>query len=202
MEAESRSNDGSVLLLSDVDDRGGPFQQDCSGLLTPLGEGVSSEEISLMTQSLPDARASLFAAAARRPSIIAYCGHGGLDRLAAMGLLTSSDVPDFATEAAVPVMLSLSCSTNRFDIAGFDSLGERLIQQPTGGAIAVWAPTGLTGHAQSLQLMHPFLRALGEGESRIGDAVLVALREFANQPDAGRLLRTFTLLGDPAYKPR
>lgn len=200
-EAESRSSSESVLLLSDVDDLGGPFQFDCAGLLSALGSDVDSTEISLMTQSLDAARSALFEAVTGRPSIVAYCGHGGLDRLSSMGLLTSDDVPTLSAGGAIPLMVSLSCSTNRFDIAGFDSLGERLIQQPEGGAVAVWAPTGLTGHAQSVQLMHPFLRALSEDRARLGDAVLAALREFSTTPDSARLLRTFTLLGDPAFKP-
>lgn len=41
-------------------------------------------------------------------------------------------------------------------------------------------------------------RAFYSGQERLGDAVLGALRDYARLPDAGRLLRTFNLLGDPA----
>ena len=117
----------------------------------------------------------------------------------ARSLLTSADVASLADSSHASILVSLSCSTNRFDVPGFDSLGEVLIRQEQGGAVAVWAPAGLTAFGQAAVLGQLFLeRAFDSGEERLGDAVLGALREYAGAPDSERLLRAFNLLGDPA----
>jgi hypothetical protein len=87
-------------------------------------------------------------------------------------------------------------------VPGFDSLGELLVRQPSGGSVAVWAPAGLTSHGQSKLLGQLFLEQAFRGSNeRLGDAVLAALRDYAELPDAERLLRAFNLLGDPATIP-
>jgi hypothetical protein len=132
--------------------------------------------------------------------IITYAGHGGLDRFSAEGLLMTADVPVLDNFGRTPIVISLSCSTNRFEVPGFVPLGEALVSQPDGGAVAVWAPTGLTAHEQSLLLTRSFLEAFYGGSDRLGDVIRKALADYSQHSDSERLFRLFNLLGDPGLE--
>ena len=188
-----------LLILSDAPDIGGEFAIDSERMAATLDELIAVESISLEHLPVDLARVQLFAKLRAGTGLVTYSGHGGLDRLSSAGLLTSADVASLDDATHASILVSLSCSTNRFDIPGFDSLGEVLVRQAQGGAVAVWAPVGLTAHGQSIILGQIFLeRAFDSGQERLGDAVLGALRDYARLPDSERLVQTFNLLGDPA----
>ena len=194
---EARGRDQRLLLLSDTDDRGGLFQEDVRSI-APTNAPL--QEVSLNDLPIAAARSALLTALGEGGGVVTYSGHGGLDRLAMGGLMLSSDVAQLKNLDRLPILISMSCSTNRFSVTGFDSLGENLVQEETGGAIAVWAPTGLTAHAQTKLLVGPFLERVYGDSERLGDAVLGALQDYAQKADSERLLTVFTLLGDPALR--
>ena len=190
------------LLLSDVPDVGGNFAADGLQITATLADVASFESISLEELPVNQARERLFARLNEGAGLMVYTGHGGLDRLSSLGLLTSYDSAALESVAYPPILVSLSCSTNRFDIPGFDSLGETLVRQEEGGLVAAWAPTALTSHGQSTLLGQAFLEHAYRNADRLGDAMLYALRDYSQRPDAERLLRAFNLLGDPALRLR
>jgi hypothetical protein len=91
-----------------------------------------------------------------------------------------------------------------FAAPGFDSLGEHLVLESSGGAAAVWAPGALAYHDQSMPIVERFYRRVATvPRGRLGDAILEALavppEPVPGQEDLaidGR--RWFNLLGDPA----
>ena len=69
----------------------------------------------------------------------------------------------------------LACLIGRFEVPGFESLAAALLDNPSGGAAAVWAPSGLTFTAQTATLDRAFLPYLLAGQSfRLRDALLGA----------------------------
>jgi hypothetical protein len=98
-----------------------------------------------------------------------------------------------------PLALIMSCLADRFEIPGFDSLGEALIRKTDGGAAAVWAPVCPSYNRQNTFLDQALLQAVfAEQKERLGDAVLSALESYRT---AGRLAYVgdgYALLGDPA----
>jgi hypothetical protein len=189
-----------LVPISDYADIGGLFAEDSRRLTAPYRGIVPVREIALDNLPFQAARGELWTQFRAGVEIITYAGHGGLDRFSAGGLLMTSDVPELDNFGHTPIVISLSCSTNRFEVPGFVTLGEALVNQPDGGAVAVWAPTGLTAHEQSLLLAESFLDAYYHGSERIGDAIRKARKEYSIYSDSERLLRLFTLLGDPALE--
>ena len=190
-----------LLLLSDSPDVGGAFREDSDRLARVVSDYVRAASISLEELPVDLARAQLFAKLEDGAALITYAGHGGLDRLSNQGLLTAADAAALESSAHPSIIVSMSCSTNRFDLPGFDSLGEALVRQPGGGAIALWGPAGMTPHGQSVLLTQLFLEeTFARDHRRLGDAVLAAQRRYAALPDADRLLITFHVLGDPAVE--
>ena len=66
-----------------------------------------------------------------------------MSRFATSGLLTTSDT-SLLSNAVTPVVTALTCTVNRHEYPGLPSLGEELVMNADGGAIAVWAPSGLS----------------------------------------------------------
>jgi hypothetical protein len=97
-------------------------------------------------------------------------------------------------------VLEMTCFTGSFHNPTFSTLDEGLVRQSTGGAVAVWGPTGLgvgTGHSE---LAEGFLRSVyTEHKTDLGLATFSGkLTLVTNQPAHVDLVDTFTLLGDPA----
>ena len=87
----------------------------------------------------------------------------------------------------------------RFAYPGYDSIGERLVLHENGGAIAAWAPTGLSLNELAAILDKGFFcSAFEDGEKVLGDIVLRALEDYAWAGKPRFMLDIYNLLGDPA----
>src|SRR6185436_7959254 len=139
-----------VLLLSDSPDQGRSFAADSDRVAAQMPSSFQAEKIDLGTESLSAARGRLFAGLAAGAGLVNYFGHGGLDRLAAGGLLTNADVAGLTNGDRLPVLTAMTCTVNRFAVPGVPSLGEVLVQRPGGGAVAVFGPSGLAESRASL----------------------------------------------------
>ena len=193
---------GSAIALADAPDRGANFvtgSEQVAGYLS----GYNVDRIYLGSTTIEDARSRLLHDLAAGASIVDYNGHGGLDRLASGGLLASSDVASLGNGARLPVLTAMTCTVNRFAVPGFSSLGELLVNQAAGGAVAVWAPSGLSIHFEADLLAQRFYRHLGDTDgARLGDMVLRALQDFQTQGGSKAMLQIYNLLGDPALRLR
>ena len=149
--------------------------------------------------SLASARQALFDRLDDGAVLLEYVGHGGVDRMAAEGLMTNADVPNLTNGDRLPVVLALSCHLGFHGLPGFDALGEHLVLDGGGGAVAVIAPSWLSRHGEAGNLGDRFFRQLFvEDQSVLGDAWNEALSRARDLGVAGELLQTYQLLGDPA----
>ena len=190
---------GEVLLLADNADAGGNFPADIVALAERISPTVPLSMLSLDTQPVPEARAELFEHWQRGVGLVNYLGHGGLDRLAEEGWLTTEDVATLNSPERLPIVSALSCVINRYAVPGYDSLGEALVLAQTGGAIATWGPTGLSRNAEAVRLNEALFEALYEAEhATLGEAVMGALSRYGRISRMPYMLRIYTLLGDPA----
>lgn len=188
-----------ALLLADDPEPAGEFHAD-SERLSPGLEGFDLERLYFGGGSADALRQDLIARLSEGVAVVGYTGHGGLDRLATEGLLTSADVPGLASGDRTPFLAALTCVINRFEVPGLAPLGDQLVRHAGGGAAAVWAPTGLSDHNQARELGQAFFRE--RGEARLGDRIARALSEFAARGGARDVASVYTLLGDPALRLR
>jgi hypothetical protein len=192
-----------VLLLSDGPDQGTVFAADSDRIAAQIPFPVQAERIDLGTELLSAARARLFAGLSEGAGLVNYLGHGGLDRLAAGGLLTSADVAGLTNGDRLPVLTAMTCTVNRFAVPGVPSLGELLVESAGGGAVAVWGPSGLADSRASRELAEIFYRRTAErGTLRLGDLILRSYAELRAQGGSASLPDIYNLLGDPALRLR
>jgi len=189
-----------IVLAADDPDEGGDFPSDSDDLATLVPPvGFTTTKVYLSESDLDEAREQLLDAVRGEAALVNFLGHAGLDRLAQEGLLTSADVPSLGGISRPPVLTAMTCIVGRFELPGYHTLGELLVLEPTGGAIAAWAPSGLPMNAESKSLAEGFLQsALVEAEETLGDAVLAAQGLYAAAGGRAEVLYVYNLLGDPA----
>jgi len=99
------------------------------------------------------------------------------------------------------LVIALSCMVGRYEAPGLDSLGELLLRRSTGGAVAVWSPSGMSVHDKAVEIGRSFYQVLlDDGAATLGLAILETARSLASDPDALSNMITYNLLGDPAMK--
>jgi hypothetical protein len=135
--------------------------------------------------------------------LLVYTGHASIHQWAVENLIHIQEVNSLQNGLRLPVLLEMTCFTAAFHTPGFDTLDEGLLRHPSGGAAAVWGPTGLGLSTEHALLAEGFLAHVSEAETvtTVGEATLagkIALVE--NGPAGLNLLDTFVLLGDPAMR--
>lgn len=186
-----------VLMLADQSDPdAGGFPADSDTVAALVPPSVLLDRVYLSDYA-PDAARQLTLEGINEGVFwVNYIGHGGMDRLADSGLLMSGDGDLLDNIDALPVLSSLTCAVNRFEVPGLVSLGEELVLDPDGGAIAVWAPSGLSQNSPAVNLDMALFKAVFQTNQPIlGDAVRQAL---STEGEPVFMLKIYNLLGDGA----
>src|SRR5262249_34993239 len=139
-----------ALLVADANDEFN-FEQATDELREQLPANLHVEEIKRGQLDAPTAKAQLFAAINRGQKLVNYNGHGSLNLW--RGNLLTADEARALNNNTLPVFVLMNCLNNYFQDATNDSLGEALLKSERGGAVAVWASSGLTS-PQSQAMMN------------------------------------------------
>jgi hypothetical protein len=188
-----------VLLAADVPDGGGQFEveSNLAGALVhpPFLAGK------LYVGQLPAgvARQQLLADLAGGLYLFNYIGHGGLDVISTQSLLTNQDAAALTNGPRLPLVAVASCIIGRFEVPGFQPLAAALLNNPAGGAAAVWAPSGLTFNAQTSTLDRALLPWLFAPQvTTLGSAIQAGGQAFLAAGGTPLTLALYNLFGDPA----
>ena len=130
-----------------------------------------------------------------------FTGHGGVGNLGAANLLDAAGVAALGNGGRPTVLVALSCLAGRFEEPAAESVGESLMRQADGGAVAVLGPSGISRNAPATELGAAFYRAvLQEGVGALGPAFLRARRSLPASGVSADTLAAYNLLGDPALR--
>jgi hypothetical protein len=194
---------GRLVALADDGDDAGDFAADSDRISDLAPADVAVDRIHLGPLSIGGARAALFSALADGAGLVSYFGHAGYDTLADEGLLTTADVASLGNAAGPTVLTAMTCLAGDFSLPGYPGIGEVLVRSASGGAAAVWAPTGLSVDSLAGVLAEGFYRSVfADRKARVGDAVLAAMRAYEKTRNPPFMLGIYVLLGDPAMRLR
>jgi len=131
-------------------------------------------------------------------AVIIYIGHGGPRKLSHESIFMLQDADALTNAGRMPFVFTASCEVGRFDDHTFNSLGEILVRNPKGGAIAALVTTRVVYNAANNELgRNIFYQDVTNG-MRIGDIVMNAKNETGSIVSSNK--RKFILLGDPAIR--
>jgi hypothetical protein len=106
----------------------------------------------------------------------------------------AEDAESLVNAHQLSLVVSMTCLNGYFQDPSIESLGESLLKAQ-GGAIAVWASTGLTDPGGQVTMSQEAMRQLFNGAGlTIGEVTAGAKRATDNRD----VRRTWILLGDPA----
>ena len=191
-----------ILMAADKADSIGSFSAANDRLAALVSTPYSvPERIDLDRMAVGPARTNFLRWFQQGAGFIHYTGHGGMKNLGTQNLLTATNISAMANADRPPIVMTLTCLAARYEVPATDSLGELLLRQAGGGAVAVLGPSGLSRNAPATELGEAFYRAiLKEGEGRLGPAFLKARRSQAEDVFSKDTFAVYNLLGDPALR--
>ncbi len=144
------------------------------------------------------AAASVVAGVNAGQGLVNFMGHGSTDTWG--GDLLTADVASTVTNgAATPFVVAMTCLNGYFPDLWTVSLAEALLGAPGGGAVGVWASSGLTEAAPQALMNQAFLTAVyGGGSITVGEAAQAAKQAISDLD----VRKSWILFGDPSMKLR
>jgi hypothetical protein len=131
----------------------------------------------------------------RGPLLVNFIGHGSVEIW--RGNILTSDDAGALVNRGLPFFVSMTCLNGLFHDLYTESLAEALLRAPGGGAIAVWASSGLTGPSGQVILNKELIRLLfGSGPITLGEATARAKASVSDQD----IRKTWILFGDPTTR--
>ncbi|MBI3909560.1 MAG: SBBP repeat-containing protein [Armatimonadetes bacterium] len=183
-----------ALLVADRN-QGFDFEAASAQLRALLPAGITTWEVRRGRIDAATARSQVRAGIEGGQLVVNYLGHGSVDTWAG-GLLTSADAATLGNEARLPVFVNMTCLNGHFQDLYRESLGKALLNAEHGGAVAVWASSGLTDPSGQTALNQALYRLLFGRSLTLGEAVAGAKVAVGDRD----IRRTWILFGDPSMK--
>lgn len=133
-------------------------------------------------------------------SIVNYTGHGSTNVW--RSLFTTPDIPALENGERLPLFITMTCLNGFIQDPVTESLAEGLLKAEGGGAIAVWASSGLTLPAQQALINQQLYRLIFAGAGVKSQPVTIgeAASRAKSATDDMDVRRTWLLLGDPTMR--
>ena len=132
------------------------------------------------------------------PLLVNFMGHGSLEVWRG-SLLTAGDAESLINGLQLLFFVNMTCLNGFFQAPYADSMAEALLKAQGGGAIAIWASSGMTEPGGQLMMNEELVRQLFNGEGlTIGEAVMKAKASVTDMD----IRKTWILFGDPATRLR
>jgi len=184
-------------IISISDPSSSTFQDSASSFLESLDSYPERSRIQITGDGCIQKNQAVFA---EQNSLIAFFGHGSIDRWGQSPILSSQQIQEMEAPFYPAFIFSFSCLNGYFIHPQTTSLAETLLFHPNSGTVAVLASTSLTMHESQIEFSNQIISALQlGGKVKIGDLVTSAMREIdiENQLNLD-VIKTFILFGDPA----
>jgi hypothetical protein len=185
-----------VLLVADANDTENDFEALSRRAKAVLPSTVAVAEVLRGTLGDPGTRDAVVAQLDLGQTLANYFGHGSVS-LWRGNVLTSTDAAALRN-TRFPLVVSMTCLNGFFQDPREASIAEALLDAP-GGAVAVWASSGLTESASQVLIDEALLRLLfpryGAAQT-LGDATRAAKAATTDMD----VRTTWILFGDPSAK--
>ena len=183
-----------VLLVADSND-GFDFEQASAQLVGMMPESLKINQINRGTDTAAS-KELLMEAVNRGQKLVNYAGHGSVNQWRG-NLLVNEDASQMKNTDHLSVFVMMTCLNGYFDDPALDSLAASLMKAANGGAVAVWASSGMTEPQEQAMMNRRLYSALfgGGNIQALGEATRAAIMDID-------IRRTWLLFGDPTMKLR
>jgi hypothetical protein len=187
-----------VLLVADANDGIHDFEAASAQVAALLPQEMTVRQI--FRGQDPAARNDLLGLLNQGQLLVNYVGHGSTE-IWKGNLLTSSDARELTNSSYLPFLVSMTCLNGFFQDPYSESMAEAFLKAKGGGAVAVWASSGLTYPPEQFPLNLKLIQLLFSGQGltqglTIGEAVMLSKRAVIDVD----VRKTWILFGDPTTR--
>lgn len=188
-----------ALLVADTDDPGLSFTQAAQSVQKVLPSTFTATDVFTGVLGTSTARQNLLDGINSGQLLVNYNGHGSVEVWSGSNLFDDTMAASLTNGSKLPLFVIMNCLNGFFHDVYTQSLAESLMLSPNGGAVAVWASSGLTQPEPQFQMDDRFMQTLFSPTApALGDAVLMAKSAISDID----VRRTFIFFGDPAMQLR
>jgi signal peptidase I len=185
------------MMVADVDDPSVSFSQAAQAVQRMLPQTMNVTDVFAGVVGPATARQDLLAGINSGQLLVNYNGHGSVQIWSGSDLFDDTAASSLTNGNRLPVFVIMNCLNGFFHDVYTESLAESLMLARNGGAVAVWASSGLTVPDPQFQMDQTLMQTLFSQPSiTLGDAVLFAKSGIGDQD----VRRTFILFGDPLMR--
>jgi hypothetical protein len=185
------------MMVADVDDPSVSFSQAAQAVQRMLPQTMNVTDVFAGAVGTATARQDLLAGINTGQLLVNYNGHGSVQIWSGSNLFDDTAAASLTNGNRLPVFVIMNCLNGFFHDVYTESLAESLMLARNGGAVAVWASSGLTVPDPQFQMDQMLIQTLfGQPSITLGDAVLFAKSGIGDQD----VRRTFILFGDPLMR--
>jgi hypothetical protein len=189
---DSSAKLGRVLLVADANDKDNDFEGLTGQVKAVLPSTVWVVEVDRGQLGDGAAKLQLMNGIDLGQTLINYVGHGTVNAWG--GYWVTAAEARALDNDRYGLVVSMTCLTGFFHDPFEASLAEAFLAAPAGGAVAVWASSGLTESKDQIPIDEALVRLLFSGTPiTLGDATRAA-KAAASDMD---IRRTWILFGDP-----
>jgi hypothetical protein len=191
---EQEEQGSDVVLVADAFDGSFDFEGACLDVEELIPPELAVWEI--FRGRSPTARGDLLDKLGNGALLVNYVGHGSSE-IWNGGLFNSADALALTNGSQLPFFVNMTCLNGLFHDLYTQCLAEGLMKAQQGGAVAVWASSGLCQPAGQAEMNQELARLLfGEEPVTLGEAAMWA-KEATEDPD---VRKTWILFGDPTTR--
>jgi hypothetical protein len=183
------------MMVADVDDSSASFSQAALATQKMIPSSMNVSDVFASTLGAGAAQQNLLAGINAGQLLVNYNGHGSVE-IWGSGLFNDSLATSLNNGNKLPMFVAMNCLNGFFHDVFTESLATALMLAPNGGAVSVWASSGLTEPEPQFQMDQALMQGLFSQSSTVGDAVLFAKSGIADLD----VRKTFILFGDPMMR--
>lgn len=193
------SSNGVLLISDKIGPDGYNFESNSNDLKPLIPNIVGVQSIVRHDEDSNTLKAQIISSLNQGPLIANYAGHGTYNKWTGDGVLSTTDASSLANSGKASLFVTMTCMNGYYVDTTTDSLAEALLKTENGGAIAVWASSGITlptGQAEINQRLYQQL--FGEQSLTLGEAIQKAKAATTDMD----VRRTWIFFGDPTMRLR
>jgi hypothetical protein len=187
--------EGALLVIDDTEEI--DFAAPSRELRRLIPANVRVEEINRGGMDPAITKSTLLNSLNRGPRIVNYNGHANVDAWRG-NLLTSDDAASLTNGDNLSLFVMMTCLNGYFTDAQLDSLAESLMKAEQGGAIAVWASSGMTEPGDQAPMALDVFKRLFDSNSTLTLGEVTVRAKAASKNKDVRL--SWILFGDPTTR--
>lgn len=184
-----------AMMVADQDDPTLSFTQESQAVQQLLPQTITATDVFAGILGTSTAQQNLINGINNGKLFVNYNGHGSVEVWSNGGLFNDTAASSLTNGSKLPLFVIMNCLNGFFHDVYTQSMAEALMLAPNGGAVSVWASSGLTAPDPQFAMNKNLAQNLFLNPSlTVGDAVLAAKSSITDLD----VRKTFILFGDPA----